>query len=138
MVTIAGSRNPISEIWARLIVTAVWQSTLLAIFIALLTSRLKQASPVIRYWLWQSVALKLLIGPFWTVLIPLPAFFPRDTPVPAPAPLPSPVADALAERPDPRVVRRTAEMKKGIVVSCMKNRLLDLVLPPSFASEPAR
>jgi hypothetical protein len=78
MVTIAESLNPISEIWASLIVAAVWQSTLLALFIALVTSRLKQTSPVVRYWLWQVVTLKLLILPFWTVMIPLPALFARN------------------------------------------------------------
>jgi beta-lactamase regulating signal transducer with metallopeptidase domain len=98
VVTIADSINPVSEIWARLIVAAVWQSTVLALFIAIVTSRLKQASPAVRYWLWQVVALKLLIVPFWTVLIPMPALFSRNIPVPSPPPLPSPVADALADR----------------------------------------
>jgi hypothetical protein len=56
MVTIADSLNLISETWARLIVAAVWQSTLLALLVALVTSRLKHASPFVRYWLWQIVS----------------------------------------------------------------------------------
>jgi hypothetical protein len=51
VVTIADSLNPVSEIWARLIVAAVWQSTVLALFIALVALRLKRASPGVRYWL---------------------------------------------------------------------------------------
>jgi hypothetical protein len=80
VVTIADSLNPVSEIWARLILAAVWQSTVLALFIALVALRLKRASPGVRYWLWQVVALKLLIVPFWTVLIPPPALFARNIP----------------------------------------------------------
>jgi beta-lactamase regulating signal transducer with metallopeptidase domain len=117
MVTIAGSLNPISEIWASLIVAAVWQSTLLALFIALVTSRLKQASPVIRYWLWQVVALKLLIIPFWTISIPLPTLFASSLAVKSAPPLPSPIANVLAYRPD-RAASSVAptEPAKGVLL----------------------
>ena len=44
MGTIAGSLNRVSDIWASVIVAAVRQSTVLALVIALVNSRLKQAS----------------------------------------------------------------------------------------------
>ena len=57
--------------------TAVWQSTILALAVAAVTLRWKRSTPSIRYWLWQVVALKLLILPVWTATIPIPDFFPR-------------------------------------------------------------
>jgi beta-lactamase regulating signal transducer with metallopeptidase domain len=50
----------------------VWQSTLLALVIALVCVALRRSSPAVRYWLWQIVALKLLLMPFWTLAVPLP------------------------------------------------------------------
>ena len=35
---------------------------------------LRRSSPVVRYWLWQIVAIKLLLMPFWTFAIPLPSW----------------------------------------------------------------
>jgi hypothetical protein len=77
MVTFIDYLDRFSTVWAAVMLAAVWQSTLLAILIAFATSRLQKASPAIRYWLWQIVALKLLIGSFWTILIPLPPWLPR-------------------------------------------------------------
>jgi len=102
MVTIAESLNHLSATWAGLILAALWQSTLLAILIALVTWRLKMASPVVRYWLWQIVTFKLLIGPFWTVLIPVPALFPQIVTDQLSPPPPAPAASTASDRPGRR------------------------------------
>jgi hypothetical protein len=52
----------------------LWQSTLLAVAVALACGGLRRAGPAVRYWLWQVVALKLLVMPFWTVAVPWPAW----------------------------------------------------------------
>lgn len=80
MATIADSLNPVAATWAGLMLAAVWQTTLLAILIALVASRLQKAAPAVRYWLWQILTFKLLIVSFWTIAIPLPPWLPRDTP----------------------------------------------------------
>jgi len=102
MVTIAESLNHVSATWAGVVLAALWQSTLLAILIALVTSRRKTVSPVVRYWLWQIVAFKLLIAPFWTVLIPWPAFFPQIVSDQLSPRRPALAANSSSDRPDRR------------------------------------
>ena len=55
--------------------TFLWQSTLLVLLVALFTRLFKQTSPAVRFWLWQIVAVKLLLLPFWIVSAPLPDWF---------------------------------------------------------------
>lgn len=64
--------NSWSAQWGTLVVAMVWQSTVLALIIAAACRLLRRASPAIRYWLWQIVAIKLLLIPIWTVALPLP------------------------------------------------------------------
>jgi bla regulator protein blaR1 len=52
----------------------LWQSALLAGVAAGVCWLLKGSSPVVRYWCWQMVALKLLLMPWWILAVPLPAF----------------------------------------------------------------
>jgi hypothetical protein len=66
--------NNSSEAWTRLVCAILWQSTLLAAMIALVALLLRRTSPAVRYWLWQIVAIKLLLMPFWTLAIPLPSW----------------------------------------------------------------
>lgn len=99
MFSIAESLDPVGEKWAGLMLAAVWQTTVLALAIAFLTSRLKKASPVVRYWLWQVVAFKLLVVPFWTVLVPLPELFPRSVSAPPWLPQPDRSMSGSANRP---------------------------------------
>jgi beta-lactamase regulating signal transducer with metallopeptidase domain len=66
--------NTTSQVWAGLMWAVVWQSTLLALAVALIALLLRQSSPGVRYWLWQIVAVKLLLMPFWTLAVPLPSF----------------------------------------------------------------
>jgi beta-lactamase regulating signal transducer with metallopeptidase domain len=66
--------NGSSDAWMRLMGAILWQSALLVGLIALVALLLRRASPVVRYWLWQIVAIKLLLMPFWTLAIPLPSW----------------------------------------------------------------
>ena len=54
----------------RLVPWALAQSTLAALVVAGLC-RLSR-SPEVRFWLWQAVAVKLLVLPFWTVALTWP------------------------------------------------------------------
>ncbi|NOZ39026.1 MAG: M56 family metallopeptidase [Planctomycetes bacterium] len=78
--------------------TFLWQSTVLVLLVALAAMLLRRASPAVRFWLWQIVALKLLLLPFWLVDVPLPARFASKPPptvtntaieLPSPAPTPT-------------------------------------------------
>jgi beta-lactamase regulating signal transducer with metallopeptidase domain len=65
--------NAWSGPWLSLTWAIVWQSTLLAGVAAGIAVLLRRAAPGLRYWLWQIVAIKLLLMPFWIVWVPLPA-----------------------------------------------------------------
>ena len=75
MPSVVESLNHISENWAELMSAVLWQSTLLVGVVAMIAILLRRSSPVVRYWLWQIVAIKLLLRPFWSVAIPMPSFF---------------------------------------------------------------
>lgn len=64
--------NRYSADWTALVVSVVWQTTLLALLIGAIAFALRTASPALRYWLWQIVAIKLLVMPFWIWWVPLP------------------------------------------------------------------
>ena len=68
-----------SNTWPTFLVdraaTFIWQSTILVIIVALTALLLKRASPAFRFWIWQIVAVKLLLMPFWLVDVPMPAHF---------------------------------------------------------------
>jgi beta-lactamase regulating signal transducer with metallopeptidase domain len=61
-----------SELWAWLALAVTWQSALLVGLSALVAVFLHRSSPRLRYWLWQIVAIKVLLMPFWTVAVPMP------------------------------------------------------------------
>src|SRR5438105_981756 len=71
---IVDTLNAWSQAWAGPVLTIVWQSTLLAGIVGGISFWLRRASPGLRYWLWQIVAIKLLLMPFWVVWVPLPFF----------------------------------------------------------------
>ena len=48
----------------------VWQSTVLAAVVAVAARTLARRSASARFWLWQAVAFKLLLMPFWAVAVP--------------------------------------------------------------------
>ncbi len=62
----------------------LWQSVVLVALAALIAWFLRRSSPVVRYWLWQIVAIKLLLMPFWSFAVPLP-FWATSKPVSRPA-----------------------------------------------------
>jgi hypothetical protein len=69
------SLNSWSKTATDLALAILWQSALLASVVAGVCWVLRRASPGVRYWLWQIVAIKLLVMPLWTLAIPLPGFF---------------------------------------------------------------
>lgn len=62
-----------ADAWAALIAAVVVQSTLLFVLMVAAAALLRESSPVVRHWLWQIVAIKLLVMPLWTVTVALPA-----------------------------------------------------------------
>ena len=60
--------------WSTGMASILWQSTVLVILAAVVAWCLRRSSPVVRYWLWQIVAIKLLLMPFWTSYVPLPTW----------------------------------------------------------------
>jgi beta-lactamase regulating signal transducer with metallopeptidase domain len=84
MTSVIDSLNAWSEHAVHLAWLGVWQSTLLAALVAFLCWCFRRSSPALRFWLWQIVAVKLLILPFWTLSIPAPAVL-ESKPVAPPA-----------------------------------------------------
>lgn len=71
MQTFVTTWNAISQNWAERILAVVWQSTVLAVVVALAVALLlRHSSPAVRHWVWQILAIKLLIMPFWSWAIP--------------------------------------------------------------------
>lgn len=63
--------NAWSAGWSQFMLAVLWQSTLLAGAIGVIAWLARRASPAVRYWLWQIVAIKLLLAPLWTLGLPL-------------------------------------------------------------------
>jgi bla regulator protein BlaR1 len=72
MSALPASVNQLSATWAALVWTVLWQSTLLALLVETLCLFFRRASPNLRLWLWQIVAIKVMVAPFWTPAIPMP------------------------------------------------------------------
>jgi beta-lactamase regulating signal transducer with metallopeptidase domain len=67
------SMNGVAAVWSERMWAVAWQSAILAAAVAILAGLfLGRAPPSIRYWVWQILALKLLLMPFWTFALPLP------------------------------------------------------------------
>ncbi|HLJ12285.1 MAG TPA: hypothetical protein VKU82_13910, partial [Planctomycetaceae bacterium] len=72
MQTLIESLNAVAETWAECLWGVLWQSTILILVAGLLAGLfLRRSSPALRYWVWQILAIKLLLMPFWTFAIPL-------------------------------------------------------------------
>jgi beta-lactamase regulating signal transducer with metallopeptidase domain len=78
MLTMFQTVNGWADGWRRVMEAVLWQSVLLVALAALVAWWLRRSSPVVRYWLWQIVAIKLLLMPFWTFAVPLPSWVPRN------------------------------------------------------------
>lgn len=75
------SCNTFAQTWAEQLIAVVWQSTVLTVVVALAVALLlRRSSPAVRYWVWQILAIKLLIMPFWAWAIPWPAPHAADEP----------------------------------------------------------
>src|SRR5262249_45250895 len=69
--------NAAAETWVSVVWAVVWQSTLLIGAIALVAAlALRRSSPALRFWVWQILALKLLLMPFWTCAVAVPRSVP--------------------------------------------------------------
>jgi len=71
--------------WATLVVALVWQSTLVALLVAAAAYAIARSSPAIRYWLWQIVAVKLLVLPLWSLALVVPWLPGATSPIAMPA-----------------------------------------------------
>src|SRR5262245_46846805 len=80
MQPIAEPLNAVSQIWADRMWAVLWQSTIVIIAVALMAAvALRHSSPAIRYWVWQILAIKLLLMPFWTYAVPAPWRLPAQS-----------------------------------------------------------
>ena len=66
--------NEWAQGWIDVMAAVLWQSVLLITLVNLIAWFLRRSSPVIRYWLWQIVTIKLLLMPFWSFAMPLPSW----------------------------------------------------------------
>jgi bla regulator protein blaR1 len=89
MINTIPTLNHWSDAWLGTAMAVLWQSALLVALAALIAWLLRRSSPVVRYWLWQIVAVKLLLMPFWTLAIPLPTWWESNQPEKASAIRPS-------------------------------------------------
>ena len=103
MLTMLQTLDGWAEGWLKVMGAFLWQSTLLVALAVLVAWCLRRSSPVVRYWLWQIVAIKLLLMPFWSLAVPLPSWTWR-TPPSQPATLQPPesqTAQGVRRRPQP-------------------------------------
>ncbi|MDB5334609.1 MAG: blaR [Planctomycetaceae bacterium] len=66
------SINALAERWVEIIWAISWQFCVLGLAVLLIHWSLRRAPPNWRYWLWQILAIKLLLMPFWTAAAPWP------------------------------------------------------------------
>jgi beta-lactamase regulating signal transducer with metallopeptidase domain len=66
--------NSWTQGWLGIMGAVLWQSALLVGLATVIAWYLRRSSPTVRYWLWQIVAIKLLLMPFWTFAIPILAW----------------------------------------------------------------
>ena len=87
MPAIIDNLNRLSTVWTGLMAAVLWQSTVVIAIVTLVALLLHRASPRVRYWLWQIVAIRLLLMPFWVQAVPWPfahwPFAPPRNPPPA-------------------------------------------------------
>ena len=74
MLTTIATLDEWAERWSGAMAAILWQSVALVALAALIAWFLRRSSPVVRYWLWQIVAIKLLLMPFWNFAVPLPSW----------------------------------------------------------------
>ena len=72
MAALTSALNAVSPKCVELGWTVFWQSIVLVSFVAAVVAlTLRRSSPALRFWVWQVLAIKLLVMPFWTHAVPL-------------------------------------------------------------------
>jgi beta-lactamase regulating signal transducer with metallopeptidase domain len=102
--------NYAGSTWLAAMIATFWQSALLILLAVVVAWLLRRSSPVVRYWLWQIVAIKLLLMPFWTSYVPLPSWINR--PVAQSAKLQS--MPGQVEEPNPPAFRYPSGLAEGV------------------------
>ncbi len=74
MFALVSTLNDWSERWLTVMWAVIWQLAAVVAIATVLAWLLRRSSPIVRYWLWQIVAIKLLLMPFWTFAVPLPSW----------------------------------------------------------------
>lgn len=64
------SVNAVAARWAEIVWAVSWQFCILGLIVVMVHWSLRRAAPNWRYWLWQILAIKLLLMPFWTATAP--------------------------------------------------------------------
>ncbi len=62
--------NSLAARWAEIMWAVTWQFCVLGFLVLVIHCTLRRAAPNWRYWLWQVLAIKLLLMPFWTATAP--------------------------------------------------------------------
>jgi hypothetical protein len=65
MLVVVQTLNRLAAAAGPMALAILWQSAMLAAVVAILTAALRRTAPAARYWLWQILAIKLLLMPFW-------------------------------------------------------------------------
>jgi beta-lactamase regulating signal transducer with metallopeptidase domain len=72
MLELIDNLNQIATAWIGVMAAVLWQSTVVILVVTVIAMILRRASPGVRYWLWQIVAIKMLLMPFWVLAVPWP------------------------------------------------------------------
>lgn len=94
------SVNSLAARWAEMMWAVSWQFCVLGFVVLAAHWLLRRAAPNWRYWLWQILAIKLLLMPFWTATAPWkwPVSTPNPGVIAATSPA-APVHDISSDRP---------------------------------------
>lgn len=92
----------------------LWQSAALSMAIGIVAWLLRRGTPAVRYWLWQIVALKMLVAPVWTLAVPLTWLPDGLTATPAPDMASAPIEQLKAQTASITDTARPAEVAAAI------------------------
>lgn len=94
--------------WAEIIWAISWQFCCLGLVVLVIHWSLRRAAPTWRYWLWQILAIKLLLMPFWTAAAPWKGAGSDSGPVPM-----ATVGGQAESQPTP--VRKSVKITPAVV-----------------------
>lgn len=132
MLTMILTLNGWAEGWLRVMGAVLWQSTVLVALAILVACWLRRSSPAARYWLWQIVAIKLLLMPFWTSAVPLPSWAQSRPPRQSAAFQPATGLTQSGRAPARHLARARARQAAGSGLGMAHSDRADgLLLPPA-------